>query len=219
MSILDELEAQDKIKSSKSSITADIMRDQLIQFSKDFKTSWVNLGQALYPVYKDKLFHAWGFEKFEYYTKEELGVNKETATKLLKTYFFLEQNEPAYLSKEFKVERDANQVPSAEALNVLRNARAKKELNKQDYAQLKEAVFEKGKDVAEVRKDLVAIMKERKPVDPDAEREKRNATAMRKLVHALKSFQKDMEALKLAPAALVDEVNGLLKKIEGEIKE
>ncbi|MCC6758461.1 MAG: hypothetical protein IT395_02385, partial [Candidatus Omnitrophica bacterium] len=42
----------------KSALTADLIRDKLIQFSKDFKTSWVNLGQNLYPVYKDKLFHA-----------------------------------------------------------------------------------------------------------------------------------------------------------------
>lgn len=211
-------EEKQRQKKLKSSITADLIRDQLIQYSKDFKTVWLNLGQNLYPVYKDKLYTAWGFEKFEHYTQEELGVNKETATKLLKTYFFVEQDEPQYLKKEFRDERDPAQVPGCDALNVLRLARARKELNKNDYAQLKEAVFEKGQEAAEVRKDLVSLMKERKKVDPDEEREKRNTAAVKKLLNALRSFQKDMETLKLAPAALVEEVNGLMKKLEEEVE-
>ena len=36
--------------------TADAIRDKLMQHCKKFKTSWVELGQALYPVWKDKLF-------------------------------------------------------------------------------------------------------------------------------------------------------------------
>ncbi len=211
-------EEKQKQKKLKSSITADLIRDQLIEYAKDFKTSWLLLGQNLYPVYKDKLFTAWGFEKFEHYTQGELGVNKETATKLLKTYFFVEQDEPQYLKKEFRDQRDPAQVPGADALNVLRLARARKELNKNDYAQLKEAVFEKGQDASVVRKDLVSLMKERKKVDPDEEREKRNTAAVKKLLSALRSFQKDMEALKLAPAALVTEANQLMKKLEEEVE-
>ncbi len=211
-------EEKQRQKKLKSSITADLIRDQLIQYAKDYKAAWLLLGQNLYPVFKDKLFTAWGFEKFEHYTQGELGINKETATKLLKTYFFVEQDEPEYLKKEFHQERDPMQVPSCDALNVLRLARSRKELNKDDYAQLKEAVFEKGREAGEVRKDLVSLMKERKKVDPDEEREKRNTAAVKKLLSALRSFQKDMESLKLAPAALVEEINGLMKKLEDEVE-
>lgn len=214
-----DTEIYDQKRKIKSALTADLIRDKLIQFSKDFKTSWVNLGQNLYPVYKDKLFHAWGFEKFEDYTQRELGIKKETAAKLLKTYFFLEQNEPEYLKKEFIDERDPVQVPSCDALNVLRLARANKDLSKKDYAELKEAIYEKGKEAGEVRKDLVSIMKERKQVDPDEEREKRNVAAVKRLLSAMRSFEKDMEALKLAPAGLVAEVKSLMKKLEGEVEE
>jgi len=214
-----DTEIYDEKRKIKSALTADLIRDKLIQFSKDFKTSWLNLGQSLYPVYKDKLYHSWGFEKFEDYTQKELGIKKETAAKLLKTYFFLEQDEPDYLKKEFRDERDPAQVPGYDALNVLRLARASKDLNKKDYAELKEAVYEKGREAGEVRKDLTSMMKERKPVDPDEEREKRNTVAVKKLLSAMRSFQKDMEALKLAPAALVDEVYGLMKKLEEEVQE
>lgn len=198
--------------------TADQIRAQLVEHCKDFKTSWVKLGQALYPVWKDKLFFAWGFDKFEYYTQEELGLKKETALKLLKTYFFMEQNEPAYLKEEFTQDREAARVPGCDEVNVLRLARNRKELNKDDYYKLHKAVFEDGKDASSVRKDLTAIMRERKDVDPDEERELRNEAAIRKLAYALKSFYKDMETLKLAPAELIEEAKDLLEKLEKEIE-
>lgn len=201
----------------KDAVTAQGIREELLQYAKDFKTSWVSLGQSLYAVWKDKLFLAWSYEKFEYYTERELGIKKEIAMRLLKTYFFLEQDEPDYLKPEFKEDRDAAHVPGCDAINVLRLARQKRELNKSDYVDLKKAVFEKGQEASAVRKDLVALMKKRKEVDPEEEREKRNEAAMRKVLNALRSFQKDMESLKLAPVALLEEATALMKKIEEEI--
>ena len=209
------LDLQDRSKLG--SMTANAIREKLVKCSKNFKTSWVELGQSLYSVWKDKLFYAWGFDKFEYYTKEELGIKQATAMKLLKTYFFLEQNEPVYLKQDFMQERKAVEVPGCDEVNVLRLARDKKELNKDDYRQLRDAVFKDGKDALGVRKDLVSLMKERKPVDPEEERENRNESAMRKLANALKSFNKDMEALKMAPAEILDEAKDLLEKLEHEI--
>ena len=211
----DVLELRDRAKLG--SVTADEIRDNLTEYCKTFKTSWVKLGQALYPVWKDKLFYAWGFDKFEYYTTEELGLKKETALKLLKTYFFMEQTEPAYVQKDFVEEKEASKVPGCDEANVLRLARGKKELNKDDYRQLRDAVFKDGKGASGVKKDLVALMKERKQVDPDEERHQRNEAAIRKLANAIKNFNKDMEALKLAPADLLDEAKVLLEKLEGEI--
>jgi hypothetical protein len=194
-----------------------MLREELIQHAKNFKTSWVNLGQALYPVWKDKLYYNWNYDKFEYYTEQELGIKQSTALKLLKTYFFLEQEEPAYLAKEFPESREAKYVPQHDAINVLRLARQKKELTRDDYQQLKKAIFDKGRDASAVRKDLTAIMKERKPVDPEEERRKRNTISLRKLLLAMRSFKRDMEAFKMAPAHILEETDMLMKKIEAEI--
>ena len=197
--------------------SADRIREALVAHAKNFKVSWVNLGQALYPVWKDKLFYSWGFDKFEYYTERELGIKQPTALKLLKTYFFLEQDEPAYLAQEFAENRKAAQVPDCDAVNVLRMARQKKELNREDYLQIKKAVFDDGKDASALRKDLTQMMKERKPVDPDEEREKRNADAMRRVLTALKTFKKDMETLKLAPAEILKEADELMQRLEKQL--
>jgi hypothetical protein len=198
-------------------VTSELLRDQILEHSKNFKTSWVNLGQALFSVFRDKLYYAWGYDKFEYYTDQEVGLPKQMALKLLKTYSFLETEEPTYLNQNFCDQREAVQVPGYEAVNVLRLAKAKKELLKDDYLKLKKDVFEKGKDAAVVRKDLVAIMKERKPVDPEEERDKRSQASIRKLYGALQSFKKDMEVLKLIPDNIINEAQALMDKLEGEL--
>lgn len=195
-------------------VLSDNIRKRVLTYSKDFKTSWVNLGQALYAVWQDKLYHIWGYEKFEHYTEKELGMKKSTALKLLKTYYFLEDNEPAYLKKEFAETREPVHVPGIDEINVLRLAKGKKELMKQDYDQLKRSVFDKGKDASSVRKDLVSMMKERKQVDPDEERDQRNAAAIKKLIFSIRSFEKDMEVLKILPDEVVTEAKELLSKLE-----
>ena len=68
-----------------------------------------------------------------------------------------------------------------------------------------------------IRKDLVALMKERKVVDPEEERDKRSELTVRKLLNAIRSFQKDAESLKLLPADLIKEATGLMKKLEEQI--
>lgn len=207
--------AEDRINTPKPSMDDDL-RDQLLQWAKEFKTSWVNLGRALYSVWRDKLYYAWGYEKFEYYVEQELGIKKQQCMKLLKTYFFLEQDEPAYLKREFAESREALNVPGYESINVLRMAKGKKEIKKDDYLKIKKDVFDKGKDATAVRKDLTAIMKERKIVDPEEERAQRNEASLKKVINALSVFKKDMETLQLLPDSIVEETEKLLEVLERE---
>lgn len=204
-------------KHDKAGALTDDIRSRAHDLCKTFKTSWVQLGQILYTVYRDKLYYGWGYEKLEDYTARELGFKKQLAMRMLKSYLFLEQDEPAYLDKNFSQMREAPRVPSLDAVNVLRLAKAKRELLAQDYQQLKKAVFDKGKDATVVRKELTALMKERKPVDPDEEREKRNEAAIRKLIGSLRLFQKDMTALKLIPHEVVEQAEGLMERLNREL--
>jgi len=190
------------------------LRVHIAQHAKDFKLSWVQLGQGLYSVWRDKLYHSWDFDKFEDYVVRELGLKKPLALKLLKTYFFVEQDEPVYLKKEFAESRDTAVIPSYESLDVLRRAHGQKELTREDYTKLRKDIFEKGKEASLVRKDLTAIIKERKKVDPEQEREARHEQSVRRLVTALRSFQKDMETLKLVDADIIEEAEDLLKRLE-----
>lgn len=193
---------------------SDNLRTHIAQHAKYFKLSWVELGQGLYSVWRDKLYQAWEFEKFEDYVIRELGLKKSLALKLVKTYFFVEQDEPVYLKKEFAEARKTAVIPGYESLDVLRLAHAHKELTREDYTKLRKDIFEKGKEASIVRKDLTTIIKERKKIDPDQAREERHEQSVRRLVTALKSFKKDMETLKLADPEIVEEAEELLKRLE-----
>jgi len=190
------------------------LREHIAQHAKDFKLSWVQLGQGLYSVWRDKLYHSWGFEKFEDYVVRDLGLKKPLALKLVKTYFFVEQDEPVYLKKEFAEVRDTVNIPSYEGLDVLRLARGRKELTRDDYTKLRKDIFEKGKEASLVRRDLTAIIKERKKIDPEEARDARHEQSVRRLVAALRSFKKDMETLKLADPDIIEEAEELLKRLE-----
>ena len=198
----------------KEDVLTDALRGELIEHAKTFKTSWVHLGQGLYSVWRDKMFHAWGHDKFEDYVIRELGLRKPLALKLVKTYFFVEQEEPAYLKKEFSEVREAAVVPGYESLDVLRLARNSKDVNREDYVKLRKQVFEKGREASLVRKDLTSIIKERRQVDPDEERENRHQHSIRKFLTALKTFKQDMETLKLIEPDIAAEAEELLKKLE-----
>lgn len=198
----------------KMDIVTDNIREKILDQAKFFKTSWIELGRSLFAAWQDKMYKGWGYQRFEDYIKKEVGLNKELSMRLLKTYYFIEQEEPQYLKENFAESREAPTVPGYEAINVLRLAKQKKEVTKEDYASLRKSVFDKGHDAAAVRQDLTAIIKERKEVDPEEEREERSQQAVRKLILSLKLFEKDMHTLKLVPEDVREDAKGLLERLE-----
>lgn len=212
------IEEQTVKEESRPDFINDTLREQVLEYAKNFKTSWLSLGQNLYSIHRDQIYQSWGFEKFENYVEEEVGLSKTVCLKLLKTYFFIEQDEPEYLAQDFVSSRDTINVPGFDAINVLRMAKSKKELLADDYSQLRKAVFEKGKDAPEVRKELTSIMKERKIVDPDEERDERNVKSIKKVINALSVFKRDMETLQLLPDAILEDTSQLLDTLQREVE-
>lgn len=193
------------------------LRYRVLESAKNFKTSWVDLGRSLYSVYRDKLYKEWGYATFDAYTSKEIGIRKQTAVKLLKSYFFLEKEEPVYLKEEYVASSDAASIPGYESVNVLRLAKEKKELQAQDYQYLKKEVFEKGKDAADARKELTALIRERRELEPEEAWEKRKLSTVKRFLGTLKALRQEVETAKLLPHPLVKEIASLIKKIESEI--
>ncbi len=191
------------------------LRYSLLKIAKDFKTSWVELGQALYPVWKDKLYAQWGYLTFEAYTIKEIGIKKQTALKLLKSYCFLEREAAPYLQEEYKQSTEAAVVPGYESIDALR--RAKTGLDGSDYEKIKNDVFEKGRDATSVKRDIASLLKQREELAPEEARRKKKIAAVKRLLGMLKALQRDIEILKLLPAGDLAEIGRLVKKIEDEL--
>ncbi len=193
------------------------LRYRTLQSAKNFKTSWIEFAQALYSVWKDKIYKKWGYNTFDAYTSKEIGIKKQTAMKLLKSYYFLEKEEPAYLKEEYAESPDVATVPTYDAVNILRLAKSKKTLDSDDYNTLKEKVFQKGRDASEIKKDLTALIKERQELEPEEARRKREIASVKRFLSTLKSLKRDIELLKILPASVIKETDNLIKKIEAEI--
>lgn len=193
------------------------IRYMVLKNAKDFKTSWIELGRALYSVWKDKLYKEWGYAEFDTYSAKEIGIRKQTAVKLLKSYYFLEKEEPRLLEKGYTQSQEAAKIPSFESVDVLRLAKSKKNLDQEDYQSLKKEVFEKGKDASGLKKNLAVIIREKQELQPQEAEKQKKAAVVKRLLGTLKNLKKEVEVLKLLPAALIKETASLIEKIEAEI--
>lgn len=193
------------------------LRYKVLRNVINFKTSWIELGQSLYSVWKDKLYRDWGYLTFEAYASKEIGVRKDTAMKLLRSYYFLEKEEPQYLKREISDPSDAANLPSYEAVNLLRLAKNKKEIDDSDYESLKKNVFEKGKDARDVRKDLTTLIRQREELDPQEARNRRKSSTVKRVVATLKALKNDIEIAKLLPSSTIKDIKDLIAKLEKEI--
>ena len=198
-------------------MTGDSVRDHTLDCAKKFKTSWVELGRSLYSVYRDKLYKTWGYGTFDAYAAKEINIRKVTALKLLRSYFFLEKEEPQYLKEEYVDETDAASIPSYESVDVLRLAKNKKTLDSHDYENLKKNVFGKGKDAGEMRKDLTALIRQREELSPEEAWEKKKASQIKRTISLLKSLKEELSASKTLSASMLKDIDSLIKKLDDEI--
>ena len=190
------------------------IRHQVLKSARNFKTSWVELGQSLYAVWKDKLYRDWDYSTFDAYTSKEIGIKKPTAMKLLKSYFFLEKEEPHYLQD---APGEVASLPSCESVNVLRLAKNKPTLDADDYRNLKRKVFEEGREATQVKRDLTTLIRQREELDPEEAREKRKVAMVRRSLSVLKTLKKDLEVSRLVSAGIIKDITKLIDKIETEI--
>ena len=196
----------------------DPIRQRMLECAKNFKTSWIDLGQSLYAVWKDKLYRDWGYMTFEAYTAKEIGIKKPTALKLLKSYYFLEKEEPAFLQKERAQEASVAAAPSYESVNVLRLAKAKKTLDEDDYRSLKRDVLVSGKDAGDVKKSLTSIIRQREDLDPEEAREKRRVAFLKRFVATMKTLVAEAGPSKMLPQSILSETSRLIARIESELR-
>ncbi|MDD5019057.1 MAG: hypothetical protein PHH75_05805 [Candidatus Omnitrophica bacterium] len=197
------------------------LRYQVLAASKNFKSSWINLGQILYTVYKDKMFKEWGYMSFEAYCKGEIGVQQQTASKLLHSYYFLEKNEPEFLkSVQSEETPQPKSIPALDAVNVLRLAAKRQELTEDDYQEFKKSVFEDGRDGKEVKKQVgLRLRSIREEEDPQKARAERRAKTLRRLAATIKALQREVVYGHLVSDKTAQEIEKLIGFLDQEIGE
>jgi hypothetical protein len=207
----------ERIEAQMEELDPSSLRYHILESAKSFKTSWVSLGRALYAVHKDKLYKEWGYSTIEVYILKEIGIKKPTAMKLLRSYYFLEKEEPQYLQKEYADQASAAVMPSYESIDLLRKAKSNKALDEEDYEKIKKNVFEVGKDPQLIKRDLTTLMRQRKEVNPEEEQERARTMTIKRYLSTLRAMKREIEISKLLPITLLKETEGLIEKLEQEV--
>jgi len=196
------------------------LREETLEAAKSHKASWIRFGQFLYTVYKEKGFKHWGFLSFEAYCLKELRIKQTTAGKLLKSYYFLEKEEPQLVQKDYVREEEPAKLPDYESVNLLRLAKENSKLTPQDIAQIRESVLEKGKEPKEVRaqvKKLVAQYDPPKTADED--KLARKNAVLRRMLTTLARAKKEFQDGRLVPSFIIKQMDDFVLKLEDQLED
>ncbi|PIU40005.1 MAG: hypothetical protein COT00_03965 [Candidatus Omnitrophica bacterium CG07_land_8_20_14_0_80_50_8] len=201
-----------QIEERMGTLEPESLRYKILDTARRFKSSWIDLGQCLFSVYKDKLFKDWGYLTFEAYCLKEIGIKQLTAMKLLKSYSFLEHEEPAFLKRHSSAGSKPSQIPSVESVNSLRLAKQSERISEGDYATLRADVLENAKEDAEVKKKIRYILNSHNPQDSIEVKEDRKLQIMKRIVLSLGISRNELQNLSCPERILkkIDELVDLL---------
>lgn len=201
------------------STSTDNLRSKVLEIAKKHKASWIELGQYLFSIHKDKLFKQWSYMTFEAYCFKELGLKQTTASKLLKSYYFLEKEEPALVRPETVEEVRPAVVPNYESVNLLRLAKDNPNLDAQDFRELRKSVLTNAKEPKDVRAQMKQMLDSRQNQDPkEMRRNKRNA-AIKRVLMVLGGAKKELEQDGLLPGYLLTQMKDLIDKLQDQIED
>ena len=190
------------------------VRAEVIRAAKQFKTGWVDLGRVLFDVYKNKLFKAWGYDSFDGYIHKEISIKKPTALKLLRSYFFVEEHEPSYLTNCTEVNSSPSELPEYESLDILRKIKDSPALQPEDYVQVRESAFSGEKDATMIKKEVSSLLKQRAEEVGEDVAGTRSRAQIKRLVTGLKNLNRELAGQDLLTDELASELASLVDKIE-----
>ena len=197
----------------------DQLREKVVEVARQHKASWIELGQYLYTIQKNKIYKYWGFLEFDGYCKKELGIRPLTALKMVRSYMFLEREEPKVIASHSTGEESVRKIPSFEAVNILRLARGNKLLTSKDLDYIREEVLEGGKEPKEVRAHVRRLLSDREVKDSAEVRKVRRNQAIKRLISILANTKKEFEGSNLLPAYLLKQMEDLEKKLADQIEQ
>jgi len=195
----------------------DELRVKTVEIAKQHKASWIQLGQHLFSIYKNKLFKDWGYQAFETYCRKELNIKEATASKLIKSYAFLEKEEPRIVKPDYTEEEAPRKIPDYEAVNALRLAKNNKNIPTNEFAELRNDVLNEGKEVKEVRAQVKRILETHAPRETPEMQEQKRGTILRRLIGFLNSAKTQLEEEDLVPDYLLKQIETLTQKLEDQL--
>lgn len=189
-------------------------RATMLRLTRRFKASWLELGEALSEVKRQKAWERWGYDSFETYAKNELKLRPDTVEKLTGSYMFLHRSAPEILRRD-----PLSSLPTMKAIDYLRKVEEKAA---EDDSIPQETLVDVRKQILE---DNVPVGKVAKlyndtlfPVS-DNQRRENEKKAIKAAATKLRDLLADTSAVSKRAASSVGEaLDELLSEISGQAK-
>lgn len=183
-------------------------RVEVLRRTRKFKSSWLELGEALAEVKREKHWERWGYDSFESYAKSELKLRGDTIEKLAGSYMFLHKRAPEVLKRDPLGDAP---MPSYQAIDFLR--RAEERVAEEDstvpdatIVDIRKKVLDEGVPVATVAR----LYKDTLFPVPEAEKKEKDRSAVKSTANKLKEL---LETTNAVPRGLAKTVSSALDEL------
>ncbi len=176
----------------------DSERYQILATAKQFKSSWVELGEWLAKVSNKKQFSEWGFTSFEDYCTKEVRIRRQTAEKLLLAFRFLERKEPGLLDR-----KEGRPLPDYRSVDLLRQADEQQHFSMEEYGELRQAVIEEERNHPSVAKQFRDMRHNHQPEQKIEHQQRSALLAAKRLATSLEAIAEVPEELSQAVIQLI----------------
>lgn len=183
-------------------------RAELLRRARRFKTSWIELAEALTAAKRGGRWKEWGYDSFEAYAKGELHLRQETVDKLTGSYSFLQRRAPAVLRRDPLREP----MPSYQAVDFLRRAEESDGAPRDTVDEIRRRVIDEAAPfgaVSRAYKDVVF------PIDEDA----RHARDVAGVKNVAKRLRELLQETRVVPRRLAGEVGEALERLLEALEE
>ncbi|MBN1962173.1 MAG: hypothetical protein JW841_14630 [Deltaproteobacteria bacterium] len=133
-------------------------RYRILSATRDFKASWVALGEVLTVTRETASYKEWGYKTFEAYCRSELKIKADTANKLTRSFAFLRDHNPTSLEN-----LEVKELPPLDVIDLLSRARERANLSHAQFSQIEGSVFDN-----ESPPSKTEVLKRYRELDPQA---------------------------------------------------
>lgn len=124
-------------------VSGDPERAETLAKARAFKSTWLELAQALDRANAKRLWEKWGFTDFDAYCRKELHLRSSTVAKLLGSYRFLETSAPRVIERA-REDHFESPIPSLPTVEFVQRATEKGVADEETMRQIHRIAFEEG---------------------------------------------------------------------------
>lgn len=187
-------------------------RYKILATARQFKSSWISLGEDLQRVRREFMFSEWGYESFDEYCRQEIRIRKQTADKLTHAFGFLERHAPEVLRQP-----EAQPLPDYRSVDFLRRATEDDGFPTEELDALRHAVLNEQRPLTTVRDRFNAVVRNREQPAETLRRQLQAALlAVRRLESALATLPEERETISTGLSSLASNLEQQLAELQDE---